>query len=234
MGQHGGSQHGQQVQWDPDAPTIAIPVHRVGPLGSLHDRQRRWPGLGRFLWWAFLLPVAIFAWSSWRLRGVVRLGGYVVAGWVLLFGVVLVAASAAPPVPTTVAQADPAPALTVASPAAAPPPVAAPVVAVAAPAPVVAPPAVPAVAPASTTPRPVAPRTSHVKPAATRASAPPASSGSSGGDTYTNVDGNQVERPVAAASQPAGATAKCKDGTWSFSQHHSGTCSGHGGVAQFL
>jgi hypothetical protein len=30
------------------------------------------------------------------------------------------------------------------------------------------------------------------------------------------------------------ATAKCKDGTLSYSLHHSGTCSGHGGVAQWL
>jgi hypothetical protein len=38
--------------------------------------------------------------------------------------------------------------------------------------------------------------------------------------------------PVAAA--PTGATAKCKDGTYSKSQHHSGTCSKHGGVAEWL
>ena len=37
-----------------------------------------------------------------------------------------------------------------------------------------------------------------------------------------------------AGPAPAGATAKCRDGTWSHSQHHSGTCSHHGGVAQFL
>lgn len=30
------------------------------------------------------------------------------------------------------------------------------------------------------------------------------------------------------------ATARCKDGTFSRSGHHSGTCSGHGGVAQWL
>lgn len=35
-------------------------------------------------------------------------------------------------------------------------------------------------------------------------------------------------------SPPPGATAKCRDGTYSFSQHHSGTCSHHGGVAQWL
>jgi hypothetical protein len=33
---------------------------------------------------------------------------------------------------------------------------------------------------------------------------------------------------------PPGATAQCRDGTYSFSQHHSGTCSHHGGVATWL
>jgi hypothetical protein len=32
---------------------------------------------------------------------------------------------------------------------------------------------------------------------------------------------------------PGGATAKCKDNTMSFSAHRSGTCSRHGGVAQW-
>jgi hypothetical protein len=59
-------------------------------------------------------------------------------------------------------------------------------------------------------------------------------SSSSGGDTYTNVDGDQVHVPVQAPSAPAGATAQCRDDSWSFSQHRSGTCSGHGGVAQWL
>jgi hypothetical protein len=42
--------------------------------------------------------------------------------------------------------------------------------------------------------------------------------------------------PTAAAgnTDPTGATAKCKDGTYSKSQHHSGTCSSHGGVAEWL
>jgi hypothetical protein len=31
-----------------------------------------------------------------------------------------------------------------------------------------------------------------------------------------------------------GATAKCKDGTFSHSAHHTGTCSHHGGVAEWL
>jgi hypothetical protein len=33
---------------------------------------------------------------------------------------------------------------------------------------------------------------------------------------------------------PAGATAKCKDGTFSSSKTHSGSCSHHGGVAAWL
>jgi len=52
--------------------------------------------------------------------------------------------------------------------------------------------------------------------------------------TYENVNGDQVPRPYVAPSAPAGATAKCRDGTYSFSQHRSGTCSHHGGVAQWL
>jgi Protein of unknown function (DUF3761) len=44
-----------------------------------------------------------------------------------------------------------------------------------------------------------------------------------------------VAVPVAAsASPPAGASAVCRDGTYSYSQHHSGTCSHHGGVAKWL
>ena len=35
-------------------------------------------------------------------------------------------------------------------------------------------------------------------------------------------------------SAPPGATALCRDGTYSYSQHHSGTCSHHGGVAEWL
>jgi serine/threonine-protein kinase len=33
-----------------------------------------------------------------------------------------------------------------------------------------------------------------------------------------------------AAAKSAGASAVCADGSWSFSKHRSGTCSGHGGV----
>jgi hypothetical protein len=38
----------------------------------------------------------------------------------------------------------------------------------------------------------------------------------------------------AVRAAPPGATARCSDGTYSFSQHRSGTCSHHGGVAAWL
>ena len=37
-----------------------------------------------------------------------------------------------------------------------------------------------------------------------------------------------------AGPAPPGATARCRDGTYSFSEHRSGTCSHHGGVAVWL
>ncbi|HZQ81703.1 MAG TPA: DUF3761 domain-containing protein [Gaiellaceae bacterium] len=51
---------------------------------------------------------------------------------------------------------------------------------------------------------------------------------------YKNVDGTCVHRPVKAKAAPAGATAECRDGTYSFSKHASGTCSGHHGVAVWI
>lgn len=51
---------------------------------------------------------------------------------------------------------------------------------------------------------------------------------------YTNTDGNRIQSPTYYDSAPAGASAECNDGTYSFSQNRRGTCSGHGGVAQWL
>ena len=51
------------------------------------------------------------------------------------------------------------------------------------------------------------------------------------GRHYSNVNGNWVHSPMRSHGRPAGATAHCGDGTWSFSQHHRGTCSHHGGVS---
>lgn len=51
---------------------------------------------------------------------------------------------------------------------------------------------------------------------------------------YTNCDGKKVQTPTHYKSAPAGATAICRDGTYSFSQHRRGTCSHHGGVSVWL
>jgi hypothetical protein len=48
-------------------------------------------------------------------------------------------------------------------------------------------------------------------------------------------------KPMASSSMgaaggpaPAGATGQCKDGTYTMSKTHSGSCSHHGGVAKWL
>src|SRR5450631_1957945 len=76
-----------------------------------------------------------------------------------------------------------------------------------------------AAATGSATPAPAAPA------AAAAPAAPAAKSASATKSAPTATAGN---------TDPTGATAKCKDGTYSKSQHHSGTCSSHGGVADWL
>src|ERR1700736_6295369 len=51
---------------------------------------------------------------------------------------------------------------------------------------------------------------------------------------YQNSDGQCIPRPNQSQGVPQGATAQCRDGTYSFSTHRQGTCSGHGGVSQWL
>jgi hypothetical protein len=53
---------------------------------------------------------------------------------------------------------------------------------------------------------------------------------------YTNTAGNTVHSPAYSENNsiPVGATAKCRDGTYSFSQSRRGTCSHHGGVASWF
>ena len=51
---------------------------------------------------------------------------------------------------------------------------------------------------------------------------------------YTNSRGRRVQSPTRYSNAPAGATALCRDGTYSFSQSRRGTCSHHGGVAKWL
>ena len=51
---------------------------------------------------------------------------------------------------------------------------------------------------------------------------------------YTNSVGSEVHSPAYSNSIPSGASAQCRDGTYSFSQSRRGTCSHHGGVASWL
>jgi hypothetical protein len=53
---------------------------------------------------------------------------------------------------------------------------------------------------------------------------------------YTNSAGTEVHSPAKSTHDqvPAGASAKCRDGSYSFSQHRRGTCSHHGGVSIWL
>lgn len=53
---------------------------------------------------------------------------------------------------------------------------------------------------------------------------------------YKAKDGHLVHSPSKSThdQMPTGASAKCRDGTYSFSQHRRGTCSHHGGVAGWL
>ncbi|WP_184727627.1 DUF3761 domain-containing protein [Saccharopolyspora phatthalungensis] len=88
----------------------------------------------------------------------------------------------------------------------------------------------------STESAPAAPVTTHAPVKPTQAAPTRATAGITkcGADYYRNVDGKCVHDPVKGAAPPAGATARCKDGSYSFSQHRRGTCSGHDGVAEWL
>jgi len=53
--------------------------------------------------------------------------------------------------------------------------------------------------------------------------------------TCRNAHGRLVKcLSPATSAAPIGATARCKDGTFSWSQRHSGPCMHHGGVASWL
>lgn len=55
---------------------------------------------------------------------------------------------------------------------------------------------------------------------------------------YTAAGGERVKRPCGdwrdGGQMPSGATARCGDGTWSYSRRPDspGTCSGHGGIVR--
>jgi hypothetical protein len=54
--------------------------------------------------------------------------------------------------------------------------------------------------------------------------------------SYINKDGVRVHAPAHTkdGEEPAGASAQRRDGSYSFSRHHRGTCSHHGGVSRWL
>jgi hypothetical protein len=52
--------------------------------------------------------------------------------------------------------------------------------------------------------------------------------------TYVNSKGQTVKRPENCSGPPKGATAQCRDGSYSFSRSRRGTCSHRGGVAKWL
>ena len=71
----------------------------------------------------------------------------------------------------------------------------------------------------------------YVAPAPAPATQPQQSTQCANG-TYINSAGNRVCRP--SNTNTGGATAICKDGTYSYSQSRRGTCSHHGGVREWL
>jgi hypothetical protein len=81
--------------------------------------------------------------------------------------------------------------------------------------------------------KPAAASTTAAPPAA---AAPATSAPAAGTPAATKSPTATKSAPTATAgnTDPTGATAKCKDGTYSKSQHRSGTCSSHGGVAEWL
>ncbi|MFZ4171269.1 DUF3761 domain-containing protein [Enterobacter ludwigii] len=62
---------------------------------------------------------------------------------------------------------------------------------------------------------------------------PPPSPQPSPSQTTTSPSRSPAPQPSQTAS-PEGATARCKDGSFSHSQHHRGACSRHGGVDSWL
>ena len=83
---------------------------------------------------------------------------------------------------------------------------------------------------AKTTAAPAAPAAS----ASAAASTPAAPAAGTPAAAKSSTASKSAPTATASDTDPTGATAKCKDGTYSKSQHHSGTCSSHGGVAEWL
>src|SRR6202521_3086337 len=74
-------------------------------------------------------------------------------------------------------------------------------------------------------------KASKSKPAAAAAEAPAAAPPAA---AKSSTASKSAPTTTAGNTDSTGATAKCKDGTYSKSKHHTGTCSHHGGVAEWL
>lgn len=60
-----------------------------------------------------------------------------------------------------------------------------------------------------------------------------ASAYSCNGNYYTNVSGHRVHSPSCGRRGEGTPHAICRDGSVSYSEHHRGTCSHHGGVERW-
>lgn len=58
--------------------------------------------------------------------------------------------------------------------------------------------------------------------------------GSYGGASTSGSTTTTTTTTSSGSGAPAGATALCRDGSYSYSKHRSGTCSHHGGVARWI
>lgn len=52
--------------------------------------------------------------------------------------------------------------------------------------------------------------------------------------TYINADGREVQNPTGYNETPLDPSAICRNGQYSFSKRRCGTCSGNGGVREWL
>ncbi|RSN45219.1 hypothetical protein DMC64_16955 [Amycolatopsis sp. WAC 04197] len=83
-------------------------------------------------------------------------------------------------------------------------------------------------------PKQVEPKPTKTRPKTTQATPKAPNPAECGSDYYRNTDGVCVHRPASGPGAADGATALCKDGSYSYSQNRRGTCSGHGGVRTWL
>jgi len=83
-------------------------------------------------------------------------------------------------------------------------------------------------APRAAAPPPATPRAAAPSPPATHPSAPVAHSNPTAGPAVAQTKSKH------ASSDPTGAIARCKDGIYWHGTRHSGACSRHGGVAEWL